>query len=232
MTDRGLHLDEGRSAAPEISPGVVSDDEYLLRELYFPQHTEDQAGHRLKARAIPVKDLIETGFSVHRKSYVNAEQIRERIAERLARPRAGVAWLSLGVAKLKTGAVRNFRLDPDSQARLLIVIDTATTELPWHASIYAATGTTESCARKLRKSLLPLLRDDRMTVEEAYADAEPYALTEDPGKSVGRHGLQRGLWGASGTPPIAPWESRKPTSLGLFAWLVKLLRRVIGQPNR
>lgn len=174
MTDQGPHLDEGRSAAPGISPGVVSDCEYLLRELYFPEHVEDEAGHRLNERAIPVKDLIKRGVSVHRKKYVSAERIRNLTDERLGRPRKGVAWKSLGVAKLKTEAVRNLRLNADTRAQALVVVDTATIDLPWHASIFAAMpGTTQSCARKLRNLLLPLLRDHRMTVEEAYANGEP-----------------------------------------------------------
>lgn len=226
MTDRGLHLDERRSATPGISPGVVRDDEYLLRELYFPQHTEDKEGHRLTPRAIPVRELIETGCSVHRQSYASAEQVRETIAERLARPRTGEPWLSLGVAKLKTEDVRNLRLDPDSHEQLLVVIDTATVEMSWHASIYTAAITTESRARRLRKSLLPLLRDNRMTVEEAYADAEPSALTGDPDNSPSPCRSQRGLQEAPGTPSVAQWGWRRLTSRGLLASLGELLRRV------
>ena len=174
MTDQGPHLDEGRSAAPGISPGVVSDREYLLRELYFPEDVEDEAGRSLNVRAIPVKDLITRGVSVHRKKYASAERIENRIDERLGRPRRGVARKSLGVAKLKTEAVRKLQLNADTEAQALVVIDTATIDVPWHASIFAATpGTTASCARKLRDLLLPLLRDHRMTVEEAYGNGEP-----------------------------------------------------------
>ena len=105
MTDQGPHLDEGRSAAPGISPGVVSDCEYLLRELYFPEHVEDEAGHRLNERAIPVKDLIKRGVSVHRKKYVSAERIRNLTDERLGRPRKGVARQRPPIETLLLGAV-------------------------------------------------------------------------------------------------------------------------------
>ena len=159
---------------PGVSPGVVEDCEFLLRELYFPEHSAVEDGSELTVRAIPVTDLIEKGFSVHRKSHVGAARMKELIDERLGRPRLGVAWRSLGVAKLKAEAVRRLRICGDAHRGDLVIIDTATKELPWHASVHAArVGTTKSRGRELRDLLLPLLARHVMTVDEAYATSDP-----------------------------------------------------------
>lgn len=167
------YLDEGSSAAPGISPGVVSDCERLLRELYAPHHTDDQGGQELTVRAIAVKELREKGFSVNRQKHVRAECVKELIDERLAIPRKGQPWKSLGVARLKARDVRALRLDEDDAEQVLVVVDTATDERPWHASIYAKQeDATVSRCRELRELLLPLLRCGQMPVEEAYGTME------------------------------------------------------------
>lgn len=49
-----LHLDEGISAAPDFSPGIVQDNERLLRTLFNPAHVQHG---KVLPRAIPVQDL-------------------------------------------------------------------------------------------------------------------------------------------------------------------------------
>lgn len=51
-----LHPDECTSAAPDISPGPVENEEMLLRELYSPQHVKNG---KLIKRAIPIQELKE-----------------------------------------------------------------------------------------------------------------------------------------------------------------------------
>ena len=174
LPDESSHLSEECSAAPGISPAPVADCEYLLRELYFPHHTDGEPEPELTARAITVRELRDTGFSVNRMTYVGAVCLGQLIAERLSRPRRGLPWRSLGVAKLQAGEVRSVRLPdaPDEQA--LVVIDTATEERPWHASIHARRlGVPDSRFRELRDLLIPLLRRTRMSIEEAYAPLDP-----------------------------------------------------------
>ena len=171
MAGESPHLDEGFSAAPGISPGVVSDGEYLLRELYAPQHTSDMSEEELTERAITVTELQRTGFSVNRLRHVGAECIKTLIEERLAIPRRGKSWKSLGVARLKARDIRGLRLERDDAGQVLVVVDTATVDRPWHASVYAkAAGATPSHCRELRALLLPLLKSGRMPVDQAYAD--------------------------------------------------------------
>ena len=171
MVDQVPVLDEASSAAPTISPGIVSDCECLLRELYSPQHTSDGAGDGLTVRAIQVKELIRTGVSVHRMEHVSAERVKGLIDERVTASRS--TRTSLGVARIPSGTVRRLRLKGDPETQQLVVIDTGTIERPWHASIFAKKNNAkQSHARQLRNLLLPLLQQHMMTVDQAYAFGE------------------------------------------------------------
>ena len=162
LAGSSLHLDERTSAAPDLSPGVVDDNEYLLREMFNPQHVKDG---ELLVTAISLKDLRFRGFSVHRMDYVTAESVNASIRERLSKPRTGTPWKDEGVARLQASVVRAFYLD-DQQ--VFVVIDTAREDNRGHASIYvAASGKGEAHARKLRSLLLPLLQK-RTSVEQAF----------------------------------------------------------------
>jgi hypothetical protein len=156
------HLDEHVSAAPGFSPGIVENDELLLRELFNPQHVRN--GEVLPT-AISLQDLRSRGFSVHRMKYVRAEFVQALMEERLSRPGRDEPWKNEGVAKLKALAVRQLRAD-DQQA--FVVIDTAQQDNRGHASIYAAApGKGDAHARELRLLLLPLLQK-RMPVDKAF----------------------------------------------------------------
>lgn len=161
------YLDEGASAAPNISPGVVEDDEYLVREMIDPQHVRDG---KILPRAITVTDLLCRGFSVHRMKYVLRCFIRSAIDERIGRARPGPPWTDAGVAVMKAGKVRGIR-DGDEQA--FKVIDTALPENSGHASIFAASPEKgKAHARKLRSLLTPRLQN-RMSLDQAYEMASP-----------------------------------------------------------
>ena len=62
-------------------------------------------------RAIPVRDLGEQGFSVHRMNHVPPYFVQRSINEALSRPRKGGPWTDEGVAVLLTGDVRALHLD-------------------------------------------------------------------------------------------------------------------------
>ena len=170
MPDETPHLREERSAAPGISPGVVRDSEYVLRELYFPYDAQDQAGEVLTERAIAVKDLQRRGVSLHRMNYAGAACVKRAIEQTLGKERKDEPWTSLGVAKLHTGEVRALRLPDDAETQVLVVIDTAMVEQSWHASIYAKQqDASRSKCRELRDLLLPLLKNNLVSVDEAYS---------------------------------------------------------------
>lgn len=157
------HLDEHVSAAPGASPGVVENNEFLLRELFNPQHIDDDG--QVLHTAISLKDLRHRGFSVNRIGYVSPDFMRSSVEERLSRPRRGKPWRDEGVARLETRQVRRFRTEGD---QAFAVIDTALPENPGHASIYVTKPEKgEAYARELRSLLLPLLQD-RMTIEQAF----------------------------------------------------------------
>ncbi len=156
------HLDEQSSAAPGLSPGIVKDDEYLLRELFNPQHVENG---ELKLAAISLKDLRSRGFSVHRMKYVTPECVKASIEGRLSRPRKGAPWKNEGAAKLKALDVRQILCDG---RQAFVVIDTAEQNNRGHASIYvAAPEKGDQYARELRQLLLPFLQK-RMPVDKAF----------------------------------------------------------------
>ena len=163
MTFPPLHLDETTSAAPEISPGTVRDEEWLLREILNPDHFRNG---EIMPSAIPLKDLKERGFSVHRLLYVTRELVEESISEKLMRQFAGEDRISEGVALFTALAVRGIR---DDGNRAFVVIDTAKPAHEGHASIYLSdVEVRDSLARRMRDGLRPLL-ENRMSVAEVFA---------------------------------------------------------------
>lgn len=146
------HLDETVSAVPGVSPGVVLNDEILLREVYEPQHV---IGGDIQKSAIPVEDLIYRGLSCHRLQHVSRTTVEKSTNRKLSEK---TAWRFVGLAKLKTGHVRSLQYE---QERAFVVIDTASKENKSHASIFAAhpTKRTRSQARELRKLLLEFFRE-------------------------------------------------------------------------
>lgn len=159
---------------PQFSPGVVEDNELILRELFNPQHVGDDG--EIVPAAISLQDLRERGFSVHRMKYVTREFIESSIKQRLAKPRSGKQWKEEGVAKIVVRKIRELKLQ-DRQA--FVVIDTALENNRGHASIFFANREIDKAdTRELRSLLLPMLKK-RMTIDEAFGnrDNPPPALT-------------------------------------------------------
>ena len=143
----------------------MQDEECLLREMFHPEHVKDG---EILVRAIPVTDLREDGFSLHRMAHVSQQFVELAVQERLMRPRK-TPWRDEGVAVLYAEEVRGLRLDAD-QAQALVIIDTAKVENPGHASLFVADPDRGPAhARKLRALLLPLLHR-RTSIEAAYAN--------------------------------------------------------------
>lgn len=162
MVRQSPHLDESVSAAPDLSPGLVLDDEQLLRSLLNPDHIREG---RLQVAAIPLRDLQERGFSVNRLLHVTPEIVNDGINRLLARRPGGQPRYSEGVARFSAGAVRSIQ---DEERQAFVVIDTATPDNVGHASIYLSdVAMPQSQARRMRAQLLPLLQP-RMSVAEAF----------------------------------------------------------------
>ena len=157
------HLDETSSAAPDISPGLVEDDEPLLRIVLNPDHFRDG---RIQSSAIPTKHLKESGFSVDRLRHVTQESVEASISKFLAGTFNSVPRESEGIACFQARDVRDVR---DDGAQVFVVIDTALQSNRGHASIYLADlGMTKSKARQMREKLM-LLLNNRVSVAEAFA---------------------------------------------------------------
>ncbi len=133
--------------------------------MFDPEHVKDG---EILARAIPVKELLERGFSLHRMAHVTRRFVEDAVRERLARPRQ-TPWGEAGVAVLHAKEVRSKRLDDGTdQGQAFVLIDTAVAENPGHASLFAAEPHRGPAhARKLRELLLPLLHR-RTSIKEAY----------------------------------------------------------------
>ena len=161
------HLDEQTSAAPGISPGIVRDNEIVLRELLSPDHIEKGL---ITPAAVELKELQQTGASVHRAKHAVAEEVRASVARRLEARRSQdpnrpcEARISAPTA----GQIRGIRIEKTGE-QIFVVIDTAEFGNPSHASIYRRNPEMQkSRLRKLRTDLLlPVLQENLMPVEEA-----------------------------------------------------------------
>ena len=163
-----LHPDESMSAASNISPDIVRNEEWVLRELYFPLDVSRQGEVRVSALAI---GSIREGLSVHRMRYATAQFVQAAIDRRVTDK--GGSWESFGVAKLKVADIRAIRWNNESA---FIVKDTPPTlpsgqpaGHPGHASIhFTDPKKSDGIARKIRTKLLRYARECRMSVKKAY----------------------------------------------------------------
>ena len=157
-----IHLDEGVSPDPNHSPGIVGDDEYLIREMCDPGHFDENGA--ITPAAISLKHLISEGVSVHRRQHTSIEFIKNSVRNR-CRDRQG--WEEY-VSLIKVAEVRAIK---DEGRQAFRVIDDPIADNPGHANIYASRSEngpiSSGHARKLRKYLLPLLQN-RMSVEAAF----------------------------------------------------------------
>lgn len=157
------HRDELTSAVADFSPGIVADEEWLLRIMLNPDHLVD--GQVITA-AIPLRDLQTKGFSVDRLKHVTPLFVNKSINRLLARTSGGKKRYFVGVARFTAARVREIEEDG---RQVFVVIDTALSCNPGHASIYfVARDMKGSKARQLREELLPLLVQ-RTSVELAFA---------------------------------------------------------------
>ena len=108
MPCQSPHLDESTTAAPGVSPGIVADNEILLREVLNPDHV---VNGELLSSAIPLKDLKGRGFSVHRREYVTQRFVESSIDQKLVRPFGKEKRGSEGVALFTTRTVRGLQND-------------------------------------------------------------------------------------------------------------------------
>ena len=162
------HLDEQTSAAPGISPGIVGDDEVILRE-FLSDHTKNG---KLTPAALRMDELLETGVSVHRAEYAVVERVRASVQNRLEarKDRDPSQQHEAKISAPITRQIRSQRVKKTGE-QIYVVIDTAEADNLGHASIYCKLrGFQKSQLRKLRTNfLLPVFQKNLMAVEDALA---------------------------------------------------------------
>ncbi len=140
------------------SPGVVQDEEELLRIIFYPEHIIDNI---VQPSAIALEDLRSRGFSVDRRQYAQQDILQQNVAN--LRNRQQEARQVDYIAQLQCKTVRN--IQDNNAERAFIVIDTAYEMNMSHASIYSAKPRTDADLRRLRNRLLVLL-ERRCSLED------------------------------------------------------------------
>ena len=148
-----------------LSPGVVENDECLIREVCDPDHIDEDG--MVVESAIQTKDLLSQGFSVHRRQHTTRDFIKQVVRDRCLGP--GREDWKEEVAIFKAREVRLIR--DDNEQAVFVVRDTPSEDNPGHASIYLAPpqhgGGGPAYARKMKRRLTPFLQR-RMSVDEAF----------------------------------------------------------------
>ena len=116
------------------SPGLVRDDELLIRTLYSPHQINE------KGTVTPAsfRDALERGLSVNRKSFISEAGLRKRIEGKIERDRKDGKERNefYRVVAARCGDVR--QLFSEDGARLFCVYDTASQEDVSHADVCQA----------------------------------------------------------------------------------------------
>ena len=180
--------------------------------MFHPEHVKDG---EILVRAIPVTDLRQDGFSLHRMAHVSQRFVELAVQERLMRPRK-TPWRDEGVAVLYANEVRGLRLEAD-QAQALVIIDTAKVGHRGHASLFVADPDRGPAhARKLRALLLPPLAPAnehrsgiRQLRRQALASSSTNATVGCPPRRPSLHGHGAPDQGRSGAPPVSAACTRR-----------------------
>jgi hypothetical protein len=153
-------IDDELRSQSAYSPGVVKDEEELLRIIFYPEHIVDNI---VQPSAIALDDLRSRGFSVERRQYVQHD-ILQRNVDNLRNRRQEMRQVDY-IAQLQCRAVRD--IQDNNAERAFIVIDTAYETNIAHASIYSARPRTDAHLRRLRNRLLVLL-ETRCNLEDLF----------------------------------------------------------------
>lgn len=151
---------EACSVAPGLSPGPVSTDEILLREIRSREWLDPEIGG-LKPAAL--SDVKDRGLSVHRLKHADRKELTARLA-------------SSPVAIVRCSDVKALTASQGSPERLFCIYDSAKPGDPAHADICQALVTPPGTARRdkldkqLRFRLLELFQV--VTLDRAYALAD------------------------------------------------------------
>ncbi|NQU60826.1 MAG: hypothetical protein HQ512_06820 [Rhodospirillales bacterium] len=119
-----------QSSQSKFSPGIVKNDEIVVRTLFEPEHVDEDGN--LSAKSLTLKELQNTGASVDRldKQHGTKFNILERAHIRIA-GKKNRNWVLL--SKVSASNIRQF-LD-ESEQPVFCILDTALKENCAHADI-------------------------------------------------------------------------------------------------
>jgi hypothetical protein len=157
------------------SPGIVGEEEQLLRILFHPEHINDQ--NEIASSAVSTDDLRVRGLSVYRKLHASKDMISDNISNQQQKANMSNQRNSASLAVLVCSDVRSFVFNDE---RSFIVIDDALEDNISHASIYSAYPRKKSELRKIRIQLISLMEDryslDQVFKEDQYLSARSNSI--------------------------------------------------------
>jgi len=143
---------EERRSQSACSPGVVGDDEFLLRLGYAPEHF---LNGEVGVSAISSADLNERGFSVDREKFALENVIRERSLQQMEKSPGKREQTFL--SRFRTGDLRKEATEDGSRA--FVILDTAEPDNRAHASVLSARMRSPSEIKELKLLLIPYLQN-------------------------------------------------------------------------
>ena len=148
MSQEEPHRDERSSASRWFSPGLVQDNEVVLRTIFDPHHLE---GGVLAPAAVALSDLRFRGWSVDRKKFTSLWKLKLSHRGWIKKKRDLDRCLVIPVD------VRSVRSFSENQIQTFSVTDFALASNPAHAAILLSTKSGEGAARKARSTLMNCL---------------------------------------------------------------------------
>ncbi len=166
---------ESRSVS-DHSPGLVQDDEVLVRVLYSPHYINKETGEVTPAA---FTDARKRGLSVRRKAHISEKDHRAKIEEKVAADQAAGRnndgfWQ---VIYTKCADLRNLKLD-DGGDRSFCVYDTATEDDRSHTDVCQAfelpshTEGRRSLEKKLRSQLFEAFVGEATDLATVYGTGQ------------------------------------------------------------
>lgn len=155
-----------QNSVSSYSPGIVEDDEYLIRLIFSPTHFNEDTG---KLKPFAFFDCKDKGLSVNRMRYTSIEELKNT-----------AAFIShgrkiIGVVVAKCADIRAI-IDEEGN-RAFCIYDTATKNNKSHADICQAladtceanaTGKGRKLGSKLRRKLMKSFSEHPLSLEEAF----------------------------------------------------------------
>ncbi|KEA51447.1 hypothetical protein DT73_17180 [Mangrovibacter sp. MFB070] len=165
--DSSLSLE--KETVSEYSPGIISNEEYVCRQVFSPIHYDSDTGE-IKSAAFD--DVTNKGLSVNRLSCLDEAGIHQlgiTKAENDNVRKGNSERVYLGFAKSNVNEIRRIIdkfEDSDKEKRIFAVYDSSLADVPSHADICQIEH--NQCSSSLGKKATNMLR--RARLQEKFCD--------------------------------------------------------------